>query len=231
MQDEPSDEALEALLREHLAAQLDPQLGRALASLEQHAVQPAAQNAERAEQNIAERRQDWTSVRVALLAAVAGALAASIVVAVVLRQSAQPVAMPPAANQHAAPALIKEAPTKNTPAGPEPEAVAEQQNEPPQNAARSAAQEPPAADSSQAVASANADAAAGDGKGEPQLVKKDVEWRVLNSEIVELGSGTPVRKLRRQRLEQREYFDPQQGARMKLILPREEVRYESIPTQ
>ena len=66
---------------------------------------------------------------------------------------------------------------------------------------------------------------------EPLLVKQGIEYRVLDSEVIQLDSGTPVRKLRRQRLEQREYLDPQQGARMKLFLPREEVRYESIPTQ
>jgi hypothetical protein len=208
MYEDPSDEPLEALLREHFSRELDPQVGRAGAAFSAQVLRQADQGKSAAH-------------RLGLWATVAAALAASIVVAAVLNRPPDPVATPqPEAKREQSPAQS---------VSPQPAALAESPD--------SSADPTPSVEESPAQpADAVADGSVR-GRGKPNqsaegqiLIKQGVDWRVLDSEVIDVDSGTPVRKLRRQRLEKREYLDQEHGARMKLFLPREEVRYESIPT-
>jgi hypothetical protein len=64
----------------------------------------------------------------------------------------------------------------------------------------------------------------------PLLVGQQFQWRTIDEGIVYLDPYTPVRKLRRQRLERVEWYDAARGARVQMIMPREEVQFVSLPS-
>lgn len=66
--------------------------------------------------------------------------------------------------------------------------------------------------------------------GEPLLVGQQFQWRTIDEGIVYLDPYTPVRKLRRQRLERVQWYDVARGARVEMIVPREEVQFVALPS-
>lgn len=64
----------------------------------------------------------------------------------------------------------------------------------------------------------------------PVLVEQLVRWRTLDEGMVFLDERTPVRKLRRQWLARVAWFDAERGARLEMIVPREEVVFVGINT-
>ena len=63
---------------------------------------------------------------------------------------------------------------------------------------------------------------------EPLVLGRALSSRTLDEGTLLVGR-TPVRKVRRQWLERVEWFDPQNGARLQRIVPREEVLFVPLP--
>lgn len=63
---------------------------------------------------------------------------------------------------------------------------------------------------------------------EPVLVGQQLQWQTIDEGIVYLDPQTPVRKFRRQRLERVEWYDAARGARVQMIVPREEVQFVAL---
>jgi hypothetical protein len=61
------------------------------------------------------------------------------------------------------------------------------------------------------------------------VLDQSVQWRTLDEGIVMLDDRTPVRKLRRQRLERVQWFDAARGATLEMLVPHEEVVFVALP--
>jgi hypothetical protein len=199
-QNDNSADALDRLLGEYLHSQLDSQVGRAEKVFAEHAAAPVTRV------DSAARRWVW-------FGGMAVAISAAVLVAVVLNNR-------PPDGDGAAPVVT--APRH------EPTVDRDQRD----IAATNEATHPMATTNPHAAATNDEPKVAAVEKPpiDAVLVDKDVQWRVLDEQIVNLDSQTPMRKVRRQRLEKREYIDREHGARVQTFVPREEVIYRSMTT-
>lgn len=65
----------------------------------------------------------------------------------------------------------------------------------------------------------------------PLLLEHQVRGRVFDEGVVDVPGAKPMRKLRRQRWERVEWYDPERHARVEMIVPREEVVLVALPIQ
>jgi hypothetical protein len=199
-ENEKSADALDRLLGDYLHSQLEGQVGRAEKAF-----------AEQAAAHVARVDSGWR--RLVWFGGMAVAISAAVLVAVVLKN-------PPQQGDGAVPAAAAPRQEPKVDRNPR-DMVADNDATPP-----AATTDPPVAAQGEEPKVAAVDSSPRDAV----LVDKDVQWRVLDEEIVNLDSNTPMRKVRRQRLEKREYLDREHGARVQTFVPREEVIYRSMTT-